>query len=358
MPSNSPDSSQHQLPQQPLPPQRLVSQHASYPITQASVASPAPNLQINPPLVPLPDVASMTLEQRQRLIEQLARQQPAASSSIASSSFIAGHNPYTPTNAPMSTLSGVSRAPGTPLTTAQYSQLYPMLYNPYNMVVQPGQLQALQTAAAAAGSARGLSYSSPTPTGSNPVGMGARSIPSVMPGTPLGYYSPSSYGNFGRRQAVATPLGGSGGGPARKPRARPSKAMSQGLSPGPQTSNLVEPTPLERQNIDEIKRRTKAALEADQRAALNPDLTPFRSLEDAITRLLPYHVFHYAEDVAIDVDKEAGGRELKLGDCFIMLVFRCHVDLNVCGQSFFSMYLSSRCSLSSGTHSGIGGPVQ
>ncbi|KAJ3174602.1 hypothetical protein HDU87_007085 [Geranomyces variabilis] len=232
MPSHAPDNSRHQHPQQPPPPQRPVSQHASYNITQTPAASPAPNLQINSPLVSLPDLASMTLEQRQRLIEQLARQQPAASSSIASSSFIAGHSPYTSSNAPASTLSGVSRAPGTPLTTAQYSQLYPMMYNPYNMVIQPGQLQALQTAAAAAGNARGLSYTSLLPMGGSPVGTGARSIPSVISGTPLGYYSPSSYGNFIRRPAVATPLGGSGGGPVRKPRTRPSKAMSQGLSPG------------------------------------------------------------------------------------------------------------------------------
>ncbi|KAJ3162300.1 hypothetical protein HDU86_004780 [Geranomyces michiganensis] len=309
MPSNPPDNFQLNQPyrpphpqQQPPPPQRLGPQNVSFPATPASVASPAFNVPQSPSLVNLPDLAAMTLEQRQRLIEQLARQQPAASSSIASSSFIAGSSLYTPSIVPMSPLPSLSRAPGTPLTTAQYSQLYPLLYNPYSISVQPGQLQALQAAAAAA-SARGTPFGSP---GGNTMAMGAaRNSTTVLPSTPLGYYSPSSYANIPRRPA-ATPLGGSGGGPARKPRARPSKATSQGLSPGPQSSNLIEPSALERENIDEIKRRTKAALEADQRAALNPDLTPFRSLEDAIARLLPYHVFQYGEDVAIDVDTEAG----------------------------------------------------
>lgn len=43
--------------------------------------------------------------------------------------------------------------------------------------------------------------------------------------------------------------------------------------------------------------RFEAATKADQMAVLQPDYkTPFRSLKDAVARLLPYHIFEYPEE--------------------------------------------------------------
>ncbi|RIA88098.1 hypothetical protein C1645_826865 [Glomus cerebriforme] len=46
----------------------------------------------------------------------------------------------------------------------------------------------------------------------------------------------------------------------------------------------------------DIVQRFEAAAKADQMAVLQPDYkTPFRSLKDAVARLLPYHIFEYPE---------------------------------------------------------------
>ncbi|CAB5168872.1 unnamed protein product [Rhizophagus irregularis] len=47
----------------------------------------------------------------------------------------------------------------------------------------------------------------------------------------------------------------------------------------------------------DIVQRFEAATKADQMAVLQPDYkTPFRSLKDAVARLLPYHIFEYPEE--------------------------------------------------------------
>ncbi|CAG8793514.1 5588_t:CDS:2, partial [Acaulospora morrowiae] len=47
----------------------------------------------------------------------------------------------------------------------------------------------------------------------------------------------------------------------------------------------------------DIIQRFEAALKADQMAVLQPDYrTPFQSYQDAVARLLPYHIFDYPEE--------------------------------------------------------------
>ncbi|CAG8622148.1 4975_t:CDS:2, partial [Paraglomus occultum] len=46
----------------------------------------------------------------------------------------------------------------------------------------------------------------------------------------------------------------------------------------------------------EVKQRFETALSYDQRAIYQPDMKPFYSMEDAIRRLLPYHIFQYPDE--------------------------------------------------------------
>jgi len=42
--------------------------------------------------------------------------------------------------------------------------------------------------------------------------------------------------------------------------------------------------------------RFETALSYDQIAIYQPDVKPFHSMEDAIRRLLPYHIFQYPDE--------------------------------------------------------------
>ena len=53
----------------------------------------------------------------------------------------------------------------------------------------------------------------------------------------------------------------------------------------------------------EIRLNVMNNLHADQASVLKPDLGPFRNMDDAIDRLLPYHIYQYPEqDTLIDED--------------------------------------------------------
>ncbi|GBB84645.1 hypothetical protein RclHR1_11200008 [Rhizophagus clarus] len=79
---------------------------------------------------------------------------------------------------------------------------------------------------------------------------------------------------------------------APTPLHRPSHGLKRSFQPiGPQrTAEEIN------HNLD-IAQRFEAATKADQMAVLQPDYkTPFRSLKDAVARLLPYHIFEYPEE--------------------------------------------------------------
>lgn len=58
-------------------------------------------------------------------------------------------------------------------------------------------------------------------------------------------------------------------------------------------------------------------------AVTNPDYkTPFKSLEDAINRLLPYHIYHYPK-----ADLDANRISVELQDSAILDIFKCQSDL-------------------------------
>ncbi|KAI9316796.1 hypothetical protein BX666DRAFT_1946924 [Dichotomocladium elegans] len=60
------------------------------------------------------------------------------------------------------------------------------------------------------------------------------------------------------------------------------------------SSILSKRLPEEENHHQEIKRRMFDSIVADHRAVLDPDYeTPFKSVEDVINRLLPYHIFQY-----------------------------------------------------------------
>jgi hypothetical protein len=54
------------------------------------------------------------------------------------------------------------------------------------------------------------------------------------------------------------------------------------------------------------------AIKQDQEKVLNPDLSKFRSFQDILSRLLPYHIFQYRDaDLAYDKEKfDADGTSL------------------------------------------------
>ncbi|KAI8918408.1 hypothetical protein DFJ77DRAFT_292977 [Powellomyces hirtus] len=299
----------------------------------------------------IPDVNSMTSEQRKRLIEQLAgaHMQPQTSqsfqvasggqntnvvSSTPSSTPVvlpASTSNATPVASPMPQLRPAFTPTSAPIRPApaqqasllsQYPQsMYPMLYHPYGLQMMPQiQVQALQqtaiqanAAAAASAAARG----SPVPAQMRDKVMtnvrGTPSAVSPLPAqyTPLpaGYALQNALNSLVPKRMPSTPTTPlpSGGGPARRSRARPSKPVSVVSSPYSPTAAL-EPTYAELQNMAEIKRRITSALDADHRAILNPDITPFRSVEDAVDRLLPYHVYQYGEETTLNADIEAGGK--------------------------------------------------
>ncbi|CEG72998.1 hypothetical protein RMATCC62417_08465 [Rhizopus microsporus] len=103
-------------------------------------------------------------------------------------------------------------------------------------------------------------------------------------------------------------------------------AKQQDIRKFPQTlpdSILSKRLPEEEFQHREIKRRFLDTLSKDHVAVTNPDYkTPFKSLEDAINRLLPYHIYHYPK-----ADLDANKISVELQDSAILDIFKCQSDL-------------------------------
>ncbi|ORE03629.1 hypothetical protein BCV72DRAFT_212887 [Rhizopus microsporus var. microsporus] len=103
-------------------------------------------------------------------------------------------------------------------------------------------------------------------------------------------------------------------------------AKQQDIRKFPQTlpdSILSKRLPEEEFQHREIKRRFLDTLSKDHVAVTNPDYkTPFKSLEDAINRLLPYHIYHYPK-----TDLDANRISVELQDSAILDIFKCQSDL-------------------------------
>ncbi|KAJ3287162.1 hypothetical protein HK104_008734 [Borealophlyctis nickersoniae] len=63
----------------------------------------------------------------------------------------------------------------------------------------------------------------------------------------------------------------------------------------PQAAGIKRSTEEIRHHI-EVKRRITDSLISDQTATLTPNTTPFTSLDDAMARLIPYHIYQYPEE--------------------------------------------------------------
>ncbi|KAI9269960.1 hypothetical protein BY458DRAFT_436324 [Sporodiniella umbellata] len=87
-------------------------------------------------------------------------------------------------------------------------------------------------------------------------------------------------------------------------------------------SILSKRLPEEELQHREIKKRFLGALAKDHTAVTQPDTSAFRSLEDAVQRLLPYHIYHYPK-----ADLDANKISEKLQDTAILDIFKCQAEL-------------------------------
>eukprot|EP00158_Paraphelidium_tribonemae_P005572 Partr_v1_DN27409_c3_g1_i1_m71687 len=89
---------------------------------------------------------------------------------------------------------------------------------------------------------------------------------------------------------------------------------------------VAPPVPTISQNC---KRRIHESLERDVAAVTNPDvLKPFSSLEDAVDRLLPYHVYQYRED-DFEYDEDAFEKQANVNAIYLHRQARVVIDKSV-----------------------------
>ncbi|RCH93667.1 hypothetical protein CU098_002382, partial [Rhizopus stolonifer] len=87
-------------------------------------------------------------------------------------------------------------------------------------------------------------------------------------------------------------------------------------------SILSKRLPEEELQHREIKKRFLETLSKDHLAVTHPDKSPFRSVEDAVSRLLPYHIYHYPK-----ADLDANKVSVELQDTAILDIFKCQSEL-------------------------------
>ncbi|KND03038.1 uncharacterized protein SPPG_02107 [Spizellomyces punctatus DAOM BR117] len=132
----------------------------------------------------------------------------------------------------------------------------------------------------------------------------ATGLPSSPTPFASGSTSPLIYGTP-KRQWSASPSPTSS---VKRPRGRPPKTSYTDVQHPPLVASSYrppEPTLEEVKNQQEIQRRVHEALVADQRAAREPDLSPFKSVDDVINRLLPFHVYQFGEPQKPPTELEA-----------------------------------------------------
>ncbi|RUS14648.1 hypothetical protein BC937DRAFT_93510, partial [Endogone sp. FLAS-F59071] len=140
-------------------------------------------------------------------------------------------------------------------------------------------------------------------------GQGQGQLESIMATRPISSPSPTTVMTVGtaqQQQGMGAP-----GSSAMNPLVGGISGMGSALSGGQQQAEMgarrgtegdvnaqgVKRLPEEIAHHQEVKRRFTEALAADQRATLQPDVsTPFESIEDVVTRLLPYHIFQIPEE--------------------------------------------------------------
>ncbi|KAJ3023557.1 hypothetical protein HKX48_002430 [Thoreauomyces humboldtii] len=203
-----------------------------------------------------------------------------------------------------SSISGQQRPPQLPASLPQYTptprqpQQYQRLQS--TLPVQYTQQQQayrgphmtpqvhMQTQQHAASAARVPHY--PAPQSARPSQYVPQQRPYAYPSNGISSLPPKRLASTLSTPGTPQP----GQGQAKRP-----KQLNQAKT-GSGTASPTVPQPvilqIEVENAAEIKRRFKAALAADHRAVLTPDLTAFRSIDDAIERLLPYHVYQYPPD--------------------------------------------------------------
>ncbi|KAI9487232.1 MAG: hypothetical protein EXX96DRAFT_552314 [Benjaminiella poitrasii] len=100
------------------------------------------------------------------------------------------------------------------------------------------------------------------------------------------------------------------------------KPPQQRIQP-PADSILSKRLPEEELQHREIKKRCIESLISDQKHVTAPDYqTPFTSLEDAMNRLLPYHIYQYPKG-----DLDANKIPLERQDHTIIVIFKCQSEL-------------------------------
>ncbi|KAI8142495.1 hypothetical protein BJV82DRAFT_488302, partial [Fennellomyces sp. T-0311] len=116
-------------------------------------------------------------------------------------------------------------------------------------------------------------------------------------------------------QAAANPNANAAGAANKAPIPLPSAFASKSI--------LAKRLPEEEAHHQEVKRRIFESMMADREAVLNPDYeTPFKSKEDVIKRLLPYHIYQYPK-ADLDINKIPMDRQ----DHATMDIFKSQADM-------------------------------
>ncbi|KAI9262360.1 hypothetical protein BDA99DRAFT_511004 [Phascolomyces articulosus] len=116
---------------------------------------------------------------------------------------------------------------------------------------------------------------------------------------------------FQQQLAQAATAGGTGG------------SLNKPPIPTLPKSILAKRLPEEEKHHQEIKKRIYESMMSDREAVLNPDYeTPFKSKDDVIKRLLPYHIYQYPK-TDLDINKIPQDRQ----DHATMDIFKSQAEL-------------------------------
>ncbi|KAI9006562.1 hypothetical protein CLU79DRAFT_779993 [Phycomyces nitens] len=108
--------------------------------------------------------------------------------------------------------------------------------------------------------------------------------------------------------------------PVNQPNPKPFGFVSNQLPVKPM---FVKRMPEEEEQHLGVKQRFAESLASDHRAVTRPDYhTPFRSLQDAIDRLLPYHIYQYPKG-----DLDANKIPMDRQDNTMLDIFKCQADM-------------------------------